>query len=293
MYPALSFIGGDLRSIQMAELFASRGASVCAYGLDLPLSEEYNVSRALSLREAVAFGETLLLPLPVCAEKGRVNAPLCKNVIPADDLLALIRPEQLVIGGKFPADMLETLEERGVRCVDFARREDFAVANAVPTAEGALALAMEALPVTLHGARVLITGFGRIGRILAADLRALGAHVTAAARSSRDLAWAEAEGVRAVRLPSEALMQAAADSALVINTVPFAVLDAALLAALPHDAVVIDLASRPGGVDFAAAEKMNIKTIWALSLPGKVAPVTAARIMATTVERILSEEGGA
>ena len=53
--------------------------------------------------------------------------------------------------------------------------------------------------------------------------------------------------------------------------------------------VIIDLASPPGGTDFALATEMGIKTIHALGLPGKVAPVTAGRILAAFYPALLAD----
>ncbi|MBQ8670514.1 MAG: dipicolinate synthase, partial [Oscillospiraceae bacterium] len=65
--------------------------------------------------------------------------------------------------------------------------------------------------------------------------------------------------------------------------------DRRVLAALPRDAVVIDLASKPGGVDFDTARQMGVKTIWALSLPGKVAPISSGEAIKDTILNILDE----
>lgn len=51
------------------------------------------------------------------------------------------------------------------------------IMNAVPTAEGAIQIAMEQTDVTLHGLPVLVIGHGRIGSLLARRLAALGAKV--------------------------------------------------------------------------------------------------------------------
>lgn len=44
------------------------------------------------------------------------------------------------------------------------------------------------------------------------------------------------------------------------------------------------------GVDFMAASQLGRRAVWALSLPGKVAPVSAARAIRDTVYAILQEE---
>lgn len=67
------------------------------------------------------------------------------------------------------------------------------------------------------------------------------------------------------------------------------VLDRARLADLDEGTLVIDLASKPGGVDFEGAAQLGVKVIWALSLPGKVAPVTSGKIIRDTIYHILGE----
>ena len=149
---------------------------------------------------------------------------------------------------------------------------------------------MEELPITLHGARVLVIGYGRLGRALAPRLSALGARVSVAARKYAALAWAESFNWGTERIGQLAGWLCGYD--LVVNTVPAPVLGEAELEELKPDCLVIDLASKPGGVDFAAAARLGRKVVWALSLPGKTAPVTAGRAIQTAIYNILSELGG-
>ena len=150
-------------------------------------------------------------------------------------------------------------------------------------------IAMEELPVTLHGARVLVLGFGRLGKLAAHRFAALGAKVTVAARKWADLAWAEAYGYAAEHI--ERLDGFLCGYDLVVNTVPVKVLTAGRLADLRPGCLVIDLASKPGGVDLDAAAQLGVRVIWALSLPGKVAPVTSGKIIRDTIYHILNELG--
>lgn len=155
--------------------------------------------------------------------------------------------------------------------------------------EGAIQIAMEELPSTLHGARALVIGYGRLGKLLAHRLSALGAKVSVAARSCADLAWIEAYGYGVEHSGQLEGWLCCYD--LVVNTVPARMLDGSVLSDLRPGCLVIDLASKPGGVDFDAASRLGIKAIWALSLPGKVAPVTAGRSIRTTIYNILNELG--
>ena len=180
-------------------------------------------------------------------------------------------------------------KERGLTIHDYFEREELAVANAVPTAEGAIQLAMEHLPITLHGARVLVIGFGRVGRLTAQRFAALGAKVSVAARKYDQLAWAQAMGLGAEHL--EHLTGWLCGYDLVVNTVPSQVLGRAELEDLKRDCLIIDLASKPGGVDLSAAGELGLTVIWALALPGKVAPITAGAAIKSTIYNMLRELG--
>ena len=76
-----------------------------------------------------------------------------------------------------------------------------------------------------------------------------------------------------------------------VNTVPHRVLGVEELADLKEGCLVIDLASKPGGVDLEAARQLGVRVIWALSLPGKVAPVTAGAAIRNTVYNLMRELG--
>ena len=168
---------------------------------------------------------------------------------------------------------------------DYLAREELAVLNAVPTAEGAVQLAMEELPVTLQGSPCLVTGFGRVGSALARLLKAMGARVAVAARTPAARAGAIALGCEALDMHSIGK----GGYAVIFNTVPARVFTADLLKQLDRNTLLIDLASRPGGVDMEAAAALSLKTVWALSLPGRVAPKTAAAAIRHTLLAMLGE----
>ena len=180
------------------------------------------------------------------------------------------------------------MTRRGLRWADYYAREECMVANAVPTAEGAVQVAMEELPITLHSARVLILGFGRVGKLTAHRMGALGAKVTVSAQSYEDLAWAAAYGYETDRLEDLAWELGGFD--LVVNTIPAPVLDERRLRWVDPGAFLLDLASAPGGIDRAAAQRRNLQVLQAPGLPGRVAPVTAAAAIRDAVYHILWEQ---
>ena len=282
----LGVVGGDLRQRHLAGRLAGRGYAVtgCLLGEDLPpLVKGGTFPRDLKGLDGV------ILPLPVTADGETLNAPLGRETLTLEELVPPLEEGTLVLGGKIPPALKQRLSRKGCPVEDYLAREEMAVMNAVPTAEGAIAIAMEELPVTLFRCRCLVIGYGRVGRVLAQDLRGLGAAVTVAARRHEVLSWAQIAGCDAVAM--EALEDLLPSAQVVFNTVPAAVLGEDRLARLSRDCLVIDLASKPGGVDFDTAARLGIRTIWALSLPGKAAPITAAEILKDTILNIIAERG--
>ena len=147
---------------------------------------------------------------------------------------------------------------------------------------------MEQLPFTLHGARVLVVGFGRVGKLTAHRMGCLGARMTVAAGDYGDLAWAAAYGWEGLRTETLACELGAFD--LIINTVPALLLDESRLRWVNPEALLLDLASAPGGIDRTAAEKLGLRLMQAPGLPGRTAPVTAAAAIRDAVYHILWEE---
>lgn len=167
----------------------------------------------------------------------------------------------------------------------YARREEYQIAIARLTAEGAIALLR---PETgLSGAHILLLGYGRIARLLARELQKAGALVTAAARSGEQRAWAEAEGIEA--LPLDALSGALDRFDVIIGTIPAPVLTEPLLALVRKDALLMELASAPGGIDAAAAHERGLRYIRAPGLPAKYAPERAAVILRDAVYAAAAE----
>ncbi|MCI8554817.1 MAG: dipicolinate synthase subunit DpsA [Clostridiales bacterium] len=278
-------IGGDLRSAYLAGALAADGYKVITSGFestDLPPC----VTGCTNPAQAVSLADFVLLPLPVTTDASTLNAPFSRVRITLDQVLNAIRPDQKLAGGSVSEVVRQEAEKRGLTIHDYFSREELAVYNSVPTAEGAIQLAMEEIPITISGARCLITGYGRVGRTLARLLVALGADVTVAARKFSDLAWAATQGCSTVEM---AHMADAGDFDVIFNTAPVLLFDRERLAGLDRGTLLIDLASRPGGVDFNAAAELQIKTIWALSLPGRVAPKSSGLFIKNAILNMIKE----
>lgn len=278
-------VGGDLRCAYLAGLLAADGYKVISTGFDgtdLPPC----VTGCTNPAQAASLADFVILPMPVTSDGATLNAPFARSRITLDEVLNVMKPSQKLVGGAVSDEVREEVEKRGLSIVDYFHREELAIYNAVPTAEGAIQLAMEELPITIHGARCLVTGYGRVARALTRLLVALGAEVTVAARRFSELALAESCGCRTVEL---AHLDEAGEFDVIFNTIPALIFTRARLELIDRGTLMIDLASRPGGIDFSAAAELQHKTIWALSLPGRVAPKTAGQIIKNTILNMIKE----
>lgn len=280
-----SIIGGDMRNVKLSELLSEDGHEVHTFALD---NTGKISQRCSDLREAFALSDIAVGPMPFTSGDGTyLNAPFHPEKIEIAKIADVIRESGfggLLIGGRIPL----ALSGVGAVSADLLQRDDLAVLNSVPTAEGALQIAMEELPYTIRGLRTVVCGMGRVGSTLARLMQRVGADVTVAARSSRDFAICEAEGLKSCTYSH--LRRILPEALLVYNTVPALIFDRELLDCMNREALLIDLASMPGGTDFEYAAKRRIRTIHALSLPGKVAPAGAAQIIQKVIYNILHEK---
>ena len=283
-YKTFAIIGGDKRQLYCARCMADDGYRVILGGFDKVLS-----MRGIELMTpecAVNEAEVIVLPLPSVDKDGFVPAFFSQNKISLSELKGSLSGKRVFCGMK--DKLIEAADFLNPQLItDYYAREDFVLSNAYVTAEGAVKIAMEKYEGTLNGAKILVCGFGRIGKSLAKLLSAFNPKLTVSARKSEDLAAIRLLGLKAVRTDELYLED---DYDIIFSTIPSVVFGCELMAKIATNALLIDLASGEGSVDYDAAKRLNIDYIHALSLPGKSSPKTAGEIIKNTVYTILEEE---
>ncbi|MCR4718470.1 MAG: dipicolinate synthase subunit DpsA [Firmicutes bacterium] len=277
MRKSVCVLGGDLRQVTVKKLLEEENFKVTAIGIS---EEETSLDK---MKKA----EILILPIPVSTDGITLNAPFAKNKILLSDVIERIDKNCLVLGAKMPKDAENTLKNKGIAYIDYFEREELIIQNAIPTAEGVIEIALSEMPITLFESRVLVVGYGRVGKVIAEKFKALGSKVCVSARKCADFAWIREKGLKTVH--TDSLEEEVSEFDLVINTVPAEVLSENVLKNVRSDTLILDVASKPGGVDFEAAKRLGKNVIWALSLPGKTAPITSGKIIKETIMNILSE----
>ncbi|MFB5266624.1 dipicolinate synthase subunit DpsA [Paenibacillus enshidis] len=282
-------IGGDARQLQVLRKCADLGASVHAVGFERIPEKIPGVSFVPLGEEVLESADALILPVVGCDDEGKVNALFAEEPLQLLDEHVSVLPGHCTIYTGMAKPYLHNLSDKyGLKLVELLNRDDIAIHNSIPTAEGAVMMAIQHTEITIHGSKCIVLGMGRTGFTLAKTLQGLGADVKIGIR------WKD-EGARAAVMgwkPFETrdLADEVSDIDLLFNTIPTMIITAQILSRMPRSAVIIDLASAPGGCDFSSAEKIGIKAVLAPSLPGIVAPKTAGMIMADALVQQLLQD---
>jgi dipicolinate synthase subunit A len=278
----IAILGGDMRMLYCADALKERGYECALFGFDT-----YEPSPSLS--EALKNASIVIFPTPMM--KGEyLNLPFSDEKIDISRLDAALPLKNgvRIFGGMIPQEIKEIFEAKGYTVTDLLENETFNYLNAIPTSEGALSLAISHTKKTLNGSFCIVVGYGRIGRVLSRSLKALGADVAVVARKEKDRAEAQSEGFKSRDYSLLPSLCRTAD--VIFNTVPCVVLKEDELKLIPKETPIIELASKPGGVDPTMAVRYGTRIISAQSLPGRVAPISAGRIIAQCVRSVI--EGG-
>ncbi|MDS1029062.1 dipicolinate synthase subunit DpsA [Bacillota bacterium LX-D] len=282
---ALAVIGGDDRELVFIPELVKLGALVKVVGF--PPRPELNGAFIINnLAQALKDVDAVILPMPGTDAKGIVRAVYSQEqLILTEELLSKLPEGTPIFVGVAKPILKEMVSKLKLCLVEVAELDEIAILNSIPTAEGAIQIAMEELPITIHGSTALVLGFGRCGTTLARTLKSLGAKTLVAARKPMDLARCYESGYQPVKYSE--LPVYLSEAQIIFNTVPYLILNSSMIAKLNKDCLIIDIAAAPGGTDFSAAEKAGIKAILAPGLPGKVAPKTAGKILADVYPELI------
>ena len=219
----------------------------------------------------------VVLPIPSINKDGFINTT--GRPIAADDLFSKIPCNTKIITCGISSEKHTT--------IDLNTREDFAYLNAVPTAEGAIFTALENSEISLFESNILITGFGRVSKLLADRLRLLCKNITVTARSQRDLSLAEAIGYNCFNLCS--FKEKIYEFDLIFQTIPSPIITKEIIEQMNKKSLIIELSSKSAGTDCSFAEFCGIKVVHAPGLPEKISPITAGNILTKSVLSIIDE----
>lgn len=272
-------IGGDDRLVELANIFSGKGYMVYTHGMDK--TTNCQAENIASLEEAVSTCDIIVGPIPFSKEGKIVNSSYSGEPIEIENLFSKITTEKKLYFGAPNKNSRELAEKYSIKYNDYYQDESYQILNTIPTVEGAIALMVSETEKTVFGCKVLILGYGRIGKLLSEYTKAMGAKVHVEARKDEDLTWIKSRGMMEIHLNN--LRDYIGDMDIIVNTVPALLLDEDELELVKKDALILDLASLPGGVNHIYAKQIGIKSIHALGIPGKIAAKSAAEYIFDTI----------
>lgn len=285
----IAIIGGDLRIIKLAKMLVDDGKTVYLYGLEKAeeLKDKENIFLCNSIDESIKDSQIVIGPIPFSKDSIKINTPFSNIDITINSLIQSLRGKTL-IAGSISEEITRLFEDNNVKIIDVMKNEELVIFNTIATAEGAIKEAISNTDIILHKSNVLILGFGRVAKTLALKFNGLSANVTCSARKKQDLAWIKTYGYNTLNI--NYLGKELEQFDIIINTVPQMILGANELQYVRKDCLLMDISSKPGGMDEEYIKNNGLNMIWALALPGKVAPKTSAKFIKDTIYEILKEK---
>ncbi|MBM7644397.1 dipicolinate synthase subunit A [Scopulibacillus daqui] len=285
----LVILGGDARQLEVIKKLNELDAQLSLVGFD-QLDQHLTGTSKVDLDE-IDFSrvDSIILPSSGANEDGVVETIFSNKTIKVSKDWLAKTPDHCTIYSGISTPFLDALiKECNKELIKLFERDDVAIYNSVPTVEGAVMIVIQNTDITIHKSNVVVLGLGRTGMSVARTFDALGAYVKVGARRPEHIARITEMGLKPFYMKD--IEKHIKDVDIIINTVPAKVLSSKVLSHVPVNALIVDLASKPGGTDFRYAEKRGIKALLTPGLPGMVAPKSAGRIIANVLSELLLDK---
>ena len=276
-----------MRLVKLAQILEKENNQIYILGLEKAkeLENSSNIRICRNLEQVLENAEIVISSIPFTRDGITINMPLSDNKIKINEFMNLMKDKTL-IAGTISSNIYEKYKD--VEIIDIMKNEKLAILNTIATAEGAIKEIIENMQVNVHGSKIMIFGFGRVGKTLAKKLDGLSAKITVVSKEEEELAWAEVYGYTNMQLNK--IEDVIKDYDVIVNTIPHIILQGDILQKINKDTLLLDLASGEGGINKEEAQENKINLIKALGIPGKISPITTAKILKETIYEILEEK---
>lgn len=268
----IAIIGGDKRTLHIYNSLKDLNYNISLYAFG---DYKYDSNK---IKEA----NIIILPIISSNDNEILFAPEYKEKIKIETLLKDINNAKIIIGGKIHKD-IKNLGNK--KYIEYINDKKFKSKNAILTVEAAISIAINNYPKSIYDSKILIIGFGEIGKYLSKILTDLGADIVTSARKETDFKEMKEKNIKCIHTAD--INKHLYEFDIIFNTVPHQVLYDEALQKLDKNKLIIDLASYPYGLEHS--NKYNCKILLELALPGRYSPISASEIITKTVIDYLSE----
>ena len=249
-------IGGDLRNFYLAKQLLSKGNNVSLFGFE-------NIEKNNVNENNIESSNVIVLPMPFTKDNKNLNLVYSDNKIPVNEFIEKLN-EKIIFSGNLETKYIEKLKRNNCKIIDIMKDEECAILNAIPTAEATIEIMLKNSRKALQSCNCLVMGFGRIGKILSNKLKSLNANVTCIPMNGEEKAWAIAYGQNIVNSNINLY-----EYDIIVNTIPKDILKEKLRK-VNKETLIIDVASKPYGIDRKIVEEEKLNFIEALALPREI-----------------------
>lgn len=203
------------------------------------------------------------------------------NEVTIDDSFFKIHKNAIFVSGTNTNYLLNKQEKFGFKQIVLNNMPQFTNVNSIATAEGVLALILKNKKKLLSELTVMILGYGKSSRAIADLLTRNKVKNIIVARS--EISRVEAYTMSKYVTSFNELTDYLKTTDIIVNTVPSLVVTKEIMQKCNKDIYIIDIASKPGGVDYEAANNLGLNAYLAPGLPSIYAPYSSALALVNTL----------
>lgn len=298
----ICLIGGDRRNLELAKLLLKDNDNyVRLYANEkmyyeiieskkLENEEKYtNLEECTNLEKAIANSNIVVTGIPISKDKEYLTGEYTNLKISLEEFFLNLK-NNFLISGMVPEKFNEMLKKNNNKFLDILKDERYVITNAKITVEGIIKYLIENTENTIFNSKILVLGYGRIGKILCNVLKNFTENIYCMPNSKEEEELLNANAINTIS--KENLNNNLTKFEIIVNTIPKLVLDKKEIELLNKEVFVLDIASKPGGINREIAQKNNIKFSWKLGIPAEISPIACAEkikniIYENNVTRIL------
>ncbi len=275
----ICLIGGDKRNLELAKLLIKDNEN-CIKTFANEKMQIDNIEKYSSLENAIKESEIIITGVPVSKDGKYLVGKYTNLEIELKKFLPKLK-NVLLVTGNVPEEFEKNLQKNNNDILDLLKDESYTMANAKFTVEGIIKYLIENTEDTIFNNNILVIGYGRIGKILCNVLKNFTENIFCITNKDEEIEVIKANAINTITY--ENFEKNLSKFKIIVNTVPHLVLDDKKLAMLNKEVFILDVASKPGGIDCKFAQKNNINYLWKLGIPGEISPLACAK----NIEKII------
>ena len=264
-------LGSDPRNNEIINYYEEKG--------NIVVNEFSNINN-------IAVKEYDVIVFPVGGVTG--NFKIGNMSIPID-FLDTCKKDVAIFSGISTNALSELLAHSNKKCTYIMHDQAVQKENAIPTTEGIIADLVTNTEITINNAKIMVIGFGNIGKYLIKILREMGADIVVGVEREADFDKLNNMNFTSFYTSSKQMNRHLVNTDMIVNTAPSLVITEDHIKYFKKDVYILDVASAPYGIDMNALAGCGIPYKIYSSIPSKVAPKTAGKIL---TKKINSTVGG-